>query len=309
MRTHTKIWLGIGTFALAASADPDGVEPGKGQVRAWGPIPAALADTPQQGGEEGEGGEGGERGATAQAESDEALAANLLLMRGHLRVGQELIEAGRTEDAAAHFAHPLSEVWELVEKPIAERSGEDLERGFEGDLEALLAAAKEGKTGGAYEERLAAVQRRIDTALALVGEEKRGRPAFVGDVLVRVLGTAAEEYGEAVADGRFVNAEEYQDAMGFVLAAEDYLAGHKDALAEADRDRSEAVRRHIQELKRAFPRPIPPEAPTLAPGEVRSLVSQVELGLSGFGGPGGSSGGEGGEGGEEGEGGERGQDG
>src|SRR5918995_4847832 len=106
-----KLWTGLGRYviagtgmALAAPAAADmGRKPEPPSSFQLRPAQLAEAAKPEQkphnhqGGEQG--GEGGERGIAKEAPPDEAFLLRLMLIKGHLRVGRELAQQGRWNDA------------------------------------------------------------------------------------------------------------------------------------------------------------------------------------------------------------------
>src|SRR5262245_1239812 len=96
-----KIWTGLGTYVMAgaglaiggaARADTGIAQLQYAEATKPGEKPHEHTTPPNAapGGEQGE--QGGERGATAAAPPDEAFLLQLLLMKGHLRVGRELVD-------------------------------------------------------------------------------------------------------------------------------------------------------------------------------------------------------------------------
>ena len=84
------------------------------------------------------------------------------LMRGHLLVGQQLIELELWDEALPHFLHPTEELYGLMEKYIKLHSIPPFQR----ELQALAQAVK-AKRKGAYEQALKVVDQRLDGALAV----------------------------------------------------------------------------------------------------------------------------------------------
>src|SRR4051794_22331541 len=103
-----KVWVSVGAAMFITS-----------QVAAYpksptgGPVPGRPLVLAAQG---GEGGEGGEAGAAYGAKLPRTLRVfrNLQLIRGHLLVGNELVEQGRWADALPHFLHPSAEVYPKI---------------------------------------------------------------------------------------------------------------------------------------------------------------------------------------------------
>jgi hypothetical protein len=284
-----KIWTGFGTYVLAGTAAlgapaPAGT-PSAESLRPTLAAPLQLAEAPKpgdakpyahrnQGGEQG--GEGGERGAATEAPPDEAFLLRLLLIKGHLRVGRELIEQGHWNDALPHFLHPTEEIYKELAPALAERKIAP----FDKDLEALAAQVK-SKTG---RERvlkdLAAMVAKLDAVAASLPAETRRRPAFLLAVVERLLDTAAEEYKEAIEQGRIANPVEYQDSRGFVWTAEEAVRAIAPVLKAKDAEAFAKLEAAFAALKRAWPTAVPGTGAAAPEAEVRANISRVALAMS-----------------------------
>jgi hypothetical protein len=235
----------------------------------------------KHGGEGGEGGEGGgqaESDPFADASPDAAFTGRLLLIKGHLRVGKELHDLGRVDDALPHYLHPVEEIYEDIEPDLTARGIAP----FKTSLEQLAAAVKAKKP----KEETAKLQERViaalDTAMRKVDGKMRAAPSFVAEVAVLALTAAAEEYAEAVENGRIANGVEYQDSRGFVLIAQDYLAAHAEALRAKDSDAYGDMMAAVEAMREAYPSVLPPATPKMQAGEVEAAASRVELLASRF---------------------------
>jgi len=101
-------------------------------------------------------------------------------------------------------------------------------------------------------------------------------------VAVEVLGSAAGEYEEAIASNRIVNPVEYQDARGFVWQADKLLASVGPDLAAKDADAVKAAQAAFEDLKQAWPSPLPPKAPVRDMSAVLAGMSKIELQIARF---------------------------
>lgn len=283
-----KIWVGVGAYALT-SVSPAAL-PAAQDVNAALPLSAARLNTAspdrmgafEHGGQAlqlaaagGEGGEGGEAGAMSGTDPDEAFVTRLLLMKGHLRVGKELVDQGAWDDALAHFKHPVEEIYDAVQDELSQRGAVQ----FKDNLEALAAQVKSKTGGNSLENGYAEVTSNIDEAIASVDAEARTAPDFVFDVALRLLKQAAEEYEAAVADGNIVNVAEYQDSRGFVWVAEDLVQSVSDKLRAKDDDAYEQLMDRFAQLKQAWPAAVPPMQVVASTSEVYGTVSRIELAM------------------------------
>lgn len=279
-----KLWTGIGRYviagtglALAAPASAD-----MGRI----PEPPALllqrlpqlaeAAKPEQKPHPHQGGEGGERGIAADAPPDEAFLLRLLLIKGHLRIGHELLTLNRWNDALPHFLHPAEEIYKELAPALAERKIAP----FDKDLEALAALVKRkagfSELGKSFED----VWAKVDAAAGSIAPEMRQRPAFTLAVAERLLEVAAAEYKAALDKGRIVNPVEYQDSRGFVWTAEDLVRAMAPALKAKDAQAYAGLEAGFAALKRAWPSAMPGTGAAVPEAQVRADISRISLAMS-----------------------------
>lgn len=272
MHTKTlKLWMGIGTFALLGAGANAAEVHGHGQ---HAPVAVQVAQADHQHAAGGEGGEGGEAGHEQDIFTDypagEALVGRLLMIKGHLIVGQELYRAGRLDDAAPHYLHPTEEIYGLIDAEMKKRKLP----GFEADLKALAGLVKQKKPAADVFAKQDAVLAKLEKAMT---SADRKAPAFTMAVAPGVLSQAAEEYKEAFTEDKLANPVEYQDARGFVTAARGYVAAHAKGLSAKNADAFKTLSANLDEIAKAFPTAVPPQQAVLDAGAVRALVSKVEL--------------------------------
>lgn len=286
MQNKTRLWLGVGSAILIGGLSGGEDEPSWGkpvlaQAHGGHQLEIAQGGEGGGGGEGGEGGEGGNQAATTDEqamEPDLALTSNLLLMRGHMLVADELIQAGRWSEALPHLLHPIEELYAEVREPLADR---DLPP-FGDALDELARTARKGGDAAAYAKQRDAVLARIDQALASVPAEKRQSPGFVTETALALLETAADEYEAAFEDGKIVNVVEYQDSLGFLREATLLFESNRAAFTGKQAERLAEIQTQLAELAKAWPSVQPPPQPTKQPGEVLALVSGIELSASGL---------------------------
>ena len=148
-----KLWVGFGAYLMvgatggqAASPLPDKAPEAAAVlsgIPARGHVPIAQSGDGAHGdhgvgqaaaataGQGGEGGEGGEGGAFAGAAPEAVYAGQLALMKGHLRVGRELVDKGAWNDAVFHFHHPAEEIYEGIEAGLKQYKGRPFRRQLE----------------------------------------------------------------------------------------------------------------------------------------------------------------------------------
>jgi hypothetical protein len=276
-----KIWAGLGSVVLASSAaslsgaaaprpsDDEAVQiaQAKGHGGHAAPMKAQTG--------EGEGGEGEGGSVEANLPPNLRLYRDVELIRGHLLVGGELIEAGRWNDALPHFVHPQEEIY----------------GGISGQLKALnvppfltalkaLAQTVKAKNKEAYLRARTSVDERLASVEQALRVQEQAWPAFALESMLEVLQTAAEEYEVAFEGGRISNVVEYQDSRGFVLEAERLFQSVADELEKKDTAATGAVRSALTDLKTAWPALQPPRAPAKDLGAVLADISKIELQLA-----------------------------
>jgi hypothetical protein len=264
-----KIWVGIGaaTIAGASFAGAAGAQDHKSHA------PAQATDA-EKGAATSTPAEGGEAYLTDDGPTDTRIRfyRDVELMRGHLLVGQQLIELGLWDEALPHFLHPTEELYGLMEKYIKLHNIKPFRR----ELQALAQTVK-AKRKGAYEQALTAVDRGLDGALAVARRFMSPMRSFTARTAAEVLKVALGEYESSIEGGRFVKPVEYQDSRGFVWEAERMIESVAGELQKADPEVLARVRASLAKLKVAWPAPMPPPAPLLEIGQMSALISDIEL--------------------------------
>ncbi len=264
-----ELFLALGLAVTVSACSPnEGGEGGEGDV---GGEVIKSTETMTEGVEGGEGGEGGEGASSGNPDVD--YMTSLALMQGHLMVAEDLIVAGDYEAATPHIEHPIDELYGQVEGELGERNAPE----FEAELTQLKDYAKASLGKAQLQTSVDEAQAAIDTAISALPEEQRQSPEFVLDVIISMLDTAASEYKAAIADGKFVEAIEYQDARGFVYYADELYQNVADTYQQENPEGHTEVSSSLEELKSAFPEISPPETPVKTPEEFYSLVAEVRL--------------------------------
>jgi hypothetical protein len=285
MEPRIKIWVGMGAWLLA-SASPVAIatvsaaltDDARAATLGTSAHPGMMAQHAPEHSQGGEGGEGGSAAVFADATPEEALMARLLLIKGHLRVGRELYDQGRADDALQHFQHPTVEVYDEIESDLAARKG----RQFKPALEKLadLVEKKADKATIAAEHKK--VLQAVDTAARALPAGRRNSPLFVAKVVMLVLNQAREDYEGALDGDRITNPVEYQDSRGFVLTAREYFINARTALRAKDAEAYDIMRANLDRLRGAWPSVVPPDKARMPFGDVQALISQIELRASRF---------------------------
>jgi hypothetical protein len=255
---RTKLWVGVGLcIAMGGAQAAEPMADHHDHAAA-----SAAAGS--------EGGEGGESGAAfATLQPDQQLVGGLNVIRGHLMVGRELLNADRVKDAIPHFLHPTEEVYGGL-KP-------ELDRRRVGFEEVLLGPSKLARAGAPKAEIAAA----LDKAEAAIAKaeatvQDRNAPAFVLPVVGGLLRVAAGEYASGFEGDRIISPVEYQDGRGFYAAARALAAAAAPGLKGKGQAGAD-FQQKLAALAPVWPSLLPPSGPAMAPGEVSALVSRLEL--------------------------------
>lgn len=279
-----KIWAGLGTAVLVAAPaasqgtvlhvqPPAGVEAKADQAllhlaqHQGHAAPAATA-----------GGEGeGEGGGAAQLQPSIHVYRGIEMIRGHLLVGAELIEAGRWADALPHFLHPEEEIYGSIRDQLKSFNVAP----FQAALKSLSQTVK-AKNKEAYARARAALDERLTAAEAAVKAKEANGTYFVLETALEVLQQAADEYEEAVEKNRIANVVEYQDARGFVLEVDRLVGTVMPAASTKNAEAAKALQASLGDLKATFPAVTPPKQAVKDSGEFLSAVAKFELQLGNF---------------------------
>ncbi|MDP2126806.1 MAG: hypothetical protein Q8K97_05460 [Pseudohongiella sp.] len=220
------------------------------------------------------------------AELDQELVARIIgddvvyltqlgLMRGHLFVGVRLYQEGEHSEAATHMKHPESELYAELRPGLEQRGAPD----FASQLEALAVAVETHQTVAQvdrlYAELLTSIKQ-AEAATADIGG------AQVAQVIKALLDNVAYEYDIAVgADGMLLNAHEYQDCLGFVEVANEYI----DTLQQRSDEAAsiQGLRQQMAFLQQVFPITVPSSRqPLTQPALVNEVIDRIGVTLAGF---------------------------
>jgi hypothetical protein len=204
--------------------------------------------------------------AFEDARPDVALVGRLLMMKGHLRIGRELYDAGDRDGASGHFQHPLVEHYGDVEPALRQRQLKLIKP----ELQRLADAAPEA-VPAAFDPAVAAIDRTLRNALTAV---KRSPPRLF-DVALRIARQAAHEYGNGLEGDTVFAPVEYQDGRGFLLAERDFVATAA-ALKLKDGKAWRALRAELDRMLEACPTPVPPAKVSVTHEALLARVKAIE---------------------------------
>ncbi|MBE9163422.1 MULTISPECIES: helix-hairpin-helix domain-containing protein [Microcoleaceae] len=195
------------------------------------------------------------------------------LMKGHLLVAKELLDAGKPDQAEPHIGHPVEEIYADVEDQLNERKVPEFKTTLIKLQDLIKAGAKDpAEVNAEFNTSMQAV----DGAIAALPEAQRQDPKFVLQVINGLLDTANSEYGAAVANGKISAVIEYQDSRGFVMYAETLYQNIAAQVAKTNPDIDKAIVANMTELKANWPTAIAPPAPVKTTEQVAVLIKAIE---------------------------------
>ncbi len=288
MKAKTKIWIGVGAFVLAGGASAGDIHAADAQRVKPAQIAADSAtdiahdrDTASRiviaqaahSGHAAAGGEGGEAGATAHLAPDLAFAVSIGQLRGHLLVGNELVKQGEWNAALPHFLHPTEEIYEKIKPRLEDYKTPP----FEGALKTLAQTVKAKKGGKAYAKAFKAVEDALAASDAGLKAKQPNWDGFTVEAAVELIKASSGEYEEAIVNGRIAKPVEYQDSRGFIWEAEKMIKSVAPALEKKDADAAKKTLAALAELKKTFPKAMPPKKPVKDHAAMLSDISRIEL--------------------------------
>lgn len=213
-----------------------------------------------------------ETASATDDQEDVAYMTTLGLMKGHMLVAKELLDAGKPEQAEPHVGHPVDELYGEVKGQLPERNVEE----FDTTLNELHELVKSNPKAPEVASQYKASMQAIDQAIAALPADKRQSPEFVLGVINGLLNTANEEYGAAIADGKIVEIIEYQDSRGFVMYAETLYQDISEQVSQENPEADQAIVSNLTELKKVWPSVTSPDTPVMTPEQVSELVETVK---------------------------------
>jgi hypothetical protein len=195
-------------------------------------------------------------------------AANIEFMRGHFIWAIADKQQNELVLATAHAAHPISELYALIEGELEEHDKE-LNSSLNSALEQLPRQV-ESLPATQFAAEVTKIEAMLDDALkAVVPQSKIDDHEFWIKVTIKLLETAVEEYHEGVSDGKVQEMVEYQDAQGFVARAD---AIFKSIASKIDEHEQEEIEEFFADLKNGMENvQEPAQIETLIDGIVREF--------------------------------------
>jgi hypothetical protein len=299
MKKKTKIWLGVGAFAMMSSGVAVGAQSPQNAVAEpaldvvkykssstdflstdllpTGPRSAShilLAQGKGAGGEGSEGGEGGEGQIDpAAVEADPVdYGIALQVIAAHYHAGLLAYENNEQEAGAQMFAHGLSEVYVELEDILKKRGVTGL-----GDkLNAAVDDATEKKPVEIVRRRVKDVLDALTSAEAHAPKDDKPAMAVKTEVMAEMLERAAAQYHVSADSTDF---ESYLDGLGFTLAAQEQAKAALPWLEKQAPKKAAAVRKALDLAAQAYPG-IKRPTQKLEAGKFLAAASEARLAVS-----------------------------
>lgn len=198
--------------------------------------------------------------------------SKLGLMKGHLLVAKELLDAQLPKQAEPHIGHPVEEIYVDVEDQLNERKVPEFKKTLISLQDLVKSNSKDAKVATNFEQSMQSV----DQAIQVLPEQERQLPQFVLQVINELLDAANSEYGAAIANGKIAAVIEYQDSRGFVNYADTLLSQISDPLKKSNPEAQKAITDSMTQLKTAWPSAQAPPKPVMTPDQVSQLIKTIE---------------------------------
>ena len=198
--------------------------------------------------------------------------SKLGLMKGHLLVAKELLNAQLPKQAEPHIGHPVEEIYVDVEDQLNERKVPEFKNTLISLQDLVKSNPKNPKVSTNFDQSMQSV----DKAIQALPEGERQSPQFVLQVINELLDAANSEYRAAIANGKIAAVIEYQDSRGFVNYADTLLAQISDSLKKSNPEAQKAIADSMTQLKTAWPSAQAPAQPVMSPDQVSQLIKTIE---------------------------------
>jgi hypothetical protein len=205
-------------------------------------------------------------------------AIKIALMKGHMLVAKELLDAKKPKEAEPHIGHPVEEIYTDLEEQIKERKVPEFKQG----LIALQDLVKAGGTDKAkIDSNLAGSNKAIEAAYNIIPEAQRTSPKFVLQTIEGLLDTAGAEYTASIIDGKIGQVIEYQDSRGFVIVAEQLYQTIAAKMAKDKPAEHAKILAALKELKLIWPSVNAPAKPVKTAVETTGFIKAIQEAATG----------------------------
>ena len=202
--------------------------------------------------------------------ADAAFARNIALIRADLLMADALVKERDWVDARPHAGFPREEIYGVIRDELRTYKTPP----FDGALR-QLAHAVAARSIKLYDRAMKKVQAALVAADFALRARQKDWPRFTLQVAAATLRDAADEYDDAVANGRIVHAVGYQTARGIVFESDRMVESVAGELAVHNADAVQALRGNLIHLKDAFAPVAAPKVPRADVDAVRALIAQT----------------------------------
>jgi hypothetical protein len=178
-------------------------------------------------------------------------ATNIEFIKGHLSAAISNKQAGNNELTQTHTFHPITEIYTLIRNQLSSADPE-LNKTLINSLNNLTSIVFKS-TPTEFVNSADSVKNLLDKAIIIVIPENEVTDIkFNMSTLINLLKTAESEYEVGVANGTITNIAEYQDAQGFISAANELLNKTVGSLNQTSNNKFTELKDSFQELKTAI---------------------------------------------------------
>ncbi len=183
--------------------------------------------------------------------TDVDFVTNIEFIKGHLSAAISNKEAGNNELTQTHTFHPITEIYTLIRDQLSSADSE-LNQTLINSLNNLTSIVFTSKPAE-FVDSATFVKNLLDKALiTVVPENEVANINFNMSTLINLLKTAASEYEIGIVNGTIANIAEYQDAQGFISAANELLNKTTSSLNQTMANKFAEIKDSLQELKIAI---------------------------------------------------------
>ena len=202
--------------------------------------------------------------------ADVEFARNIAIIRADLSMADALVKERDWVDARPHVNFPREEIYGAIRGDLQTYKTPQ----FDGALRDL-AHAVAARNIKLYERAAKKVQAALVAADFGLQARQKDWTRFTLQVAAVTLGDAADEYDDAVANGRIVRAVGYQSARGIVLETERMIDSVARDIAARSPEAVSSIRGNLMRLKDVFASVAAPKEPRADVATVRALVAQT----------------------------------
>ena len=201
---------------------------------------------------------------------DVAFARNLAIIRADLLMADALVKERDWFDARPHVNFPREEIYGAIRGDLKTYKTPQ----FDGALRDL-AHAVAARSVKLYDRASQKVHAALIAADFGLQARQKDWARFTLDVAAAALADAADEYDDAVANGRIVRAVGYQSARGIVFETDRMVESVAKDVGARNPDAWQAIRGNLMRLKDVFASIAAPKEPRADSASVRALVTQT----------------------------------